>query len=198
RSRGSFASAAVSVVSTSGAWAVAVTACSFSFFSVLTGSIPPRERHRRSRRPGLRNGCHHGRTRPRRSRPSWHARQQARRPCGRERSCRRRARGGLPPSSTPTQWCDPCCRRRAERTRGGSSASPRDADAPACRQSSCGVERAGAPWRPTSTFLWFREPWLLTSLSGLAANNLARVAHTLALVRLGLSELADVGCHFAD
>src|SRR5690606_38824319 len=39
---------------------------------------------------------------------------------------------------------------------------------------------------------------LLTSLSGLAADDLARVAHALALVRLGLADLADVRCDLAD
>src|SRR5690606_13408406 len=38
---------------------------------------------------------------------------------------------------------------------------------------------------------------LLTSLSGLAANDLAGVAHTLALVRLGLAKLPNVGGHLA-
>ena len=41
-------------------------------------------------------------------------------------------------------------------------------------------------------------PWLLTSLSDLAADVLAGVAHALALVRLGLAELADVGGDLAD
>src|SRR5690606_23951364 len=39
---------------------------------------------------------------------------------------------------------------------------------------------------------------LLTSLSGLALDDLARVAHTLALVGLGLADLADVGRDLAD
>jgi hypothetical protein len=43
-----------------------------------------------------------------------------------------------------------------------------------------------------------RSPWLLTSLSDLAADVLAGVADALALVRLGLAELADVGGDLAD
>ena len=39
---------------------------------------------------------------------------------------------------------------------------------------------------------------LLARLSGLAADDLAGVAHALALVRVGLAELADVGGDLAD
>src|SRR3712207_5816252 len=43
-----------------------------------------------------------------------------------------------------------------------------------------------------------RWPSSLTSLSDLAANDLTRVADALALVRLGLAQLADVCGHLAD
>src|SRR5690606_29823782 len=48
--------------------------------------------------------------------------------------------------------------------------------------------------RRTST----SQPWLLTSLSGLTTDDLARVTHTLALVRLGLADLADVRGRLSD
>src|SRR3954453_9025771 len=43
-----------------------------------------------------------------------------------------------------------------------------------------------------------RSPWSLTGLSDLAADVLAGVTDALALVGLGLAELADVGGHLAD
>ena len=43
-----------------------------------------------------------------------------------------------------------------------------------------------------------RSPWSLTSLSDLAADVLAGVPHALALVGLGLAQLADVGGDLAD
>src|SRR5260221_503103 len=42
------------------------------------------------------------------------------------------------------------------------------------------------------------SPPLLRSLPGLAEDRLAGVAHALALVGLGLADLADVGGHLAD
>src|SRR6185437_1124804 len=54
--------------------------------------------------------------------------------------------------------------------------------------------RGDARGRRTST----SQPCSLTSLSGLAPNYLAGVAHALALVRLGLADLADVRSRLAD
>src|SRR6476661_4426997 len=53
--------------------------------------------------------------------------------------------------------------------------------------------------RPAVCLLFFSEIAMsLTSLSDLAADVLARVAHALALVRLGLAQLADLGGGLAD
>src|SRR5690606_8217309 len=67
-------------------------------------------------------------------------------------------------------------------------------DAPRCRRSSCEDGRGDAHGRRTST----SQPWLLTSLSGLATHDLARVADTLALVRLRPADLADARSCLAD
>src|SRR6187402_1356395 len=72
--------------------------------------------------------------------------------------------------------------------------------------------RSAVPWiflrtracrtiRPSRRFcatLLMAVSSLLAGLAGLAQNLLAEVAHTLALVRLGLADGTDVGGHLAD
>src|SRR5690606_17411840 len=54
------------------------------------------------------------------------------------------------------------------------------------------------PWWPAPCGATTKWPWSLTSLSGLAADVLACVLDALALVRLRLAQLADVGRDLAD
>src|SRR6476469_8913862 len=60
--------------------------------------------------------------------------------------------------------------------------------------------RASTLWSVISVYLWIstaRVPASLRRLAGLAEDALVGVADALALVRLGLADLADVGRHLA-
>src|SRR6476469_1079360 len=97
----------------------------------------------------------------------------------------------LPTWSSTT--CTVMCFDERVTTRRGRSAVP----ATFLRPRTC--RRRRDLTRPAVCLLFFSEIAMsLTSLSDLAADVLARVAHALALVRLGLAQLADLGGGLTD
>ena len=176
-----------------------------SLLAVCGIRTPARPRGRRRPAPRRDRGtcCRHGRRRPARRRPPSPARRPARRPAGPWRSCRRSAErrsasmveadASVWPAPSSTTWTKMCLADRVT-TRRGRSAVPetflrtRDLTAQPRRRTRSRCACAASA----------RSPWSLTSLSDLAADVLARVAHALALVGLGLAQLADVGGDLAD
>src|SRR4051794_35759825 len=151
---------------------------------VLRPPGPPRGRGTAGRR---------GRTpRARCRRPSPAAR-AARRPPWPWPSCRPRP---SPRRPTRSRSCGPRRRRSAGRRRAGSNGRRPGAAHPRCRPGACAPGRAGGCARGASS----RRPSLacLRGLAGLLPDELALVPNALALVRLGLADLADVGGDLAD
>src|SRR4051794_28334912 len=144
--------------------------------------------HRPGRRHGRGTAARPGRTPRARCPRPWPAARAARRRPWPGRSCRRRA---SPHRRTRSRSCARPRRRSAARTRAGWTGTRPAAGCRPCRSRACARGRGGARGPGASA----RRPLLLRSLRGLAGllpDELALIPHALALVRLGLADLADV------
>src|SRR3990172_9337301 len=160
----------------------------------IRSAVPSHVLPRRARPRARGIAARRGRTPRPRSLPPWRAGPGARRRPWPSRSCPRRRPSPLGP--TPPRWSAPRRRRSAARrcdgwtgTRPGAAAAP---TRPPCGGPGRGGERAPSAWSSHPS------GGTLRGLTGLLAHVFVLVADPLALVGLGLADLADVGGDLAD